>query len=52
VVEGGDAPVSLEDRGARAQRLWRVRPDRVETVPPGALGDDGQVLVDERPWDG
>jgi hypothetical protein len=50
--EGRDGPVSLEDLGARAQSLWRVRPDRFETVPAGALGDDGQVLVDERPWDG
>jgi phenylacetate-CoA ligase len=50
--EGRDGPVSLEDLGARAQSLWRVRPDRFETVPAGALGDNGQVLVDERPWDG
>jgi len=51
VEEGRDGPVSLEALGARAQSLWRVRPDRVETVPAGALGDDRQVLVDERPWD-
>jgi phenylacetate-CoA ligase len=50
--ESRGGPVSLEDLGARAQSLWRVRPDRVETVPAGALGDDGQVLVDERPWEG
>ena len=50
--EDGDGPVSLEDLDARAQNLWRVRPDRIEAVPPGALGDAGQVLVDERPWDG
>jgi phenylacetate-coenzyme A ligase PaaK-like adenylate-forming protein len=52
VEEGRDGPVSLEDLGARAQSLWRVRPDRFETVPAGALGGNGQVLVDERPWDG
>jgi phenylacetate-CoA ligase len=36
----------------RAKEVWRVRPDRVETVPFGTLPEGGKVLVDERPWDG
>ncbi len=36
----------------RAREIWRVRPDRVETVSSGTLPEGGKVLVDERPWDG
>ena len=50
VGSGGDG---LPERVAeRAREVWRVRPDRVETVPFGTLPEGGKVLVDERPWDG
>jgi phenylacetate-CoA ligase len=47
---GGDGlPEQVQQR---AREIWRVRPDRVETVPFGTLPEGGKVLVDERPWDG
>ena len=49
-ASGGDG---LPERvSQRAREVWRVRPDRVETVPFGTLPEGGKVLVDERPWDG
>ena len=36
----------------RLRAVWRVRPDRVETVPIGTIPEGGKALVDERPWDG
>jgi phenylacetate-CoA ligase len=48
--EGGDGlPEQIKQQ---AREVWRVRPDRVETVPFGTLPEGGKVLVDERPWDG
>jgi phenylacetate-CoA ligase len=49
-ADGGDGlPEQIQQR---AREIWRVRPDRVETVPFGTLPEGGKVLVDERPWDG
>ena len=52
--EDGDSGADgLPERiSQRAKEIWRVRPDRVETVPFGSLPDGEKVLVDERPWDG
>ena len=36
----------------RLREVWRVNPDRVETVPVGTLTEGEKVLVDDRPWDG
>ena len=47
---GGDGLPELVEK--RAREIWRVRPDRVETVSSGTLPEGGKVLVDERPWDG
>ena len=47
---GGDGLPELVQK--RAREIWRVRPDRVETVSFGTLPEAGKVLVDERPWDG
>lgn len=48
--KGGDGlPENIQQR---LREAWRVRPDRVETVPFGTLSEGGKVLVDERPWDG
>ncbi|HEV3365219.1 MAG TPA: AMP-binding protein [Acidimicrobiia bacterium] len=48
--DGGEGvPERIEQR---AREVWRVRPDRVETVPFGTLPEGGKVLVDERIWDG
>ena len=51
--DGGNGGDGLPERvQQRAREVWRVRPDRVETVPFGTLPEGGKVLVDERPWDG
>jgi phenylacetate-coenzyme A ligase PaaK-like adenylate-forming protein len=51
--DGGRGGDGLSERvSQRAREVWRVRPDRVETVPFGTLPEGGKVLVDERPWDG
>ncbi|HKY78239.1 MAG TPA: AMP-binding protein [Acidimicrobiia bacterium] len=47
--EGDGLPERIQQR---TREIWRVRPDRVETVPVGTLPEGGKVLVDERPWDG
>jgi phenylacetate-CoA ligase len=51
-VAGDDGDGLPERIQQRAREVWRVRPDRVETVPFGTLPEGGKVLVDERPWDG
>ncbi len=52
-VPGDDGGDGLPERiSQRAREVWRVRPDRVETVPFGSLPEGEKVLVDERPWDG
>jgi phenylacetate-CoA ligase len=52
-VAGDKADDGLNERVLQqARAVWRVRPDRVETVPFGTLPEGGKVLVDERPWDG
>jgi phenylacetate-coenzyme A ligase PaaK-like adenylate-forming protein len=51
-LDGQDGDGLPERIQQRARELWRVRPDRVETVPSGTLPEGGKVLVDERPWDG
>jgi phenylacetate-CoA ligase len=50
--DGGTSATLTERVQRRARELWRIRPDRVETVPVGTLPEEGKVLVDERPWDG
>ena len=52
IESGGDGDGLSERVQQRAREVWRVRPDRVETVPFGTLPEGGKVLVDERPWDG
>lgn len=50
---GGNDGDGLSERVQQSARAaWRVRPDRVETLPYGTLPDGGKVLVDERTWDG
>lgn len=51
-VEARGGPPPVDELTARMQSLWRVRPDRIETVPAGVLAEGDRVLVDERPWDG
>jgi phenylacetate-CoA ligase len=51
-LDGQDGDGLPERVQQRARELWRVRPDRVETVPSGTLPEGGKALVDERPWDG
>jgi phenylacetate-CoA ligase len=51
-VDGDDGDSLPERIQRRVREVWRVRPDRVETVPFGTLPEGGKVLVDERPWDG
>jgi phenylacetate-CoA ligase len=51
-ADGEDGDGLPERVQQRAREIWRVRPDRVETVPFGTLPEEGKVLVDERPWDG
>jgi phenylacetate-CoA ligase len=50
--DGHDGDGLPERIRQRTREIWRVRPDRVETVPAGTLPEGGKVLVDERPWDG
>ena len=50
--DGNGSDGLTESVQQRLREVWRVRPDRVETVPFGTLPEEGKVLVDERPWDG
>ena len=50
--DGNGSDSLSESVQQRLREVWRVRPDRVETVPFGTLPEGGKVLVDERPWDG
>jgi phenylacetate-CoA ligase len=49
--EAADREALTKELGVAIQSACRVKVDRVEIVPAGALPEDAKVMVDERTWE-
>ena len=49
--ESADREALAKGLGAAVQSTCRVKVDRVEFIPAGALGEDAKTILDERGWE-